>query len=347
MNYTTVILALLIASPAIAQQVPEWAAEPEENPSKIRVIFRGDDFGDTHASNQAMEKAFVDGVMMSASVAPAAPWFQETAAMIRAHPEWSIGLHLSISSALDRLRYGPILSPAEVPSMVAPDGYFYHSYPDWPLSLKYLAEPPYLFSGEKEMPEVIMTRRRQMTATVFPEPSEVEAEFRAQIHRAQQLNIRIDYLDAHMGAAYVPSLQPVLIKLAKELGVPIPEVGWMGYTNVHVRFWTDGKAASKTLAARLRSLKPGLYRIVLHPLVDTIETRATDSYFGLRMAREGQAALDALCSDEVKAAIEEMNIELVSIRDLWDYKNGRLKSSNSAVEESEPTAERNEDDENR
>lgn len=338
MNYTSTLISLFIATQVAAQEVPDWAAKPEKNPSRIRVIIRGDDFGNTHASNQAMEKAFEDGVMMSASVAPAAPWFQETAAMIRMHPQWSIGLHLSISSELNQLRYGPILSPAEVPSMVAEDGYFYHSYPDWPLSLKYLAEPPYLFAGEKEMPKAIMDHRRKMTATKFPDPDEVEAEFRAQILRAKKLNIKIDYLDAHMGAAYVPSLQPVLIKLAKELGVPIPEAGWMGYTNIHIRFWTDGKAATKTLAARLKSLKPGLYRIVLHPLIDETEVRATDSYFGVNIAREGQAALDALCSEEVKAAIKEMDIELVSIRDLWDYEQGILKVPDSKVEETDVPA---------
>lgn len=318
-------IASIVESPVSPHQKPDWARDPDPTPDRIRLIVRGDDFGTYHSSNLAMEMAFDAGVMRSASVSPAAPWFQETAILIRSHPEWTIGLHLSISSESDRLRYGPILSPAEVPTLVAEDGYFFHSYPGWPLALEYLEEPPYLFSGEPEMPPGILARRRRMTATVFPEPSEVEAEMRAQIRRAQLLNVRIDYIDAHMGAAYVPSIQPVLFRLAKELGVPIPEDGWMGYTNIHIRFWTDAADASKELAARLRRLKPGLYRIVLHPLVDSPEIRAGDSFFGARWAREGQAALGALTSEEVKLAIREMDIELVSIRDLWDYENGRLK----------------------
>jgi len=101
----------------------------------------------------------------------------------------------------------------------------------------------------------------------------------------------------------------------------------MGFEDIHLRFWSDGPAASKTLARKLRLLEPGLYRIVLHPLVDNEEERAMDSFFGASWAREGQAALDALTSEEVKNAIAEMNIELVTVGDLWDYENSTLNGS--------------------
>jgi predicted glycoside hydrolase/deacetylase ChbG (UPF0249 family) len=265
--------------------------------------------------------------MTSASVMPSGAWLQESAAMIRAHPEWSIGLHLAMSSGWNQLHFGSILPPSEVPSLVAPDGYFYHSYPEWPLGLWILEEPPYLFKGEKEMPAEMLKRRREMTATDYPSPAEFEAELRAQIERAQKLGIRFEYLDVHMGGAHVPALQPILFKLAKELKLPIPENGWMGEKNIHLRFWGDGAAASKTLANKLRSLEPGLYRIVLHPLVDNEEARAMDSFFGPNWAREGQSALDALSSEDVEKAITEMKIELVTVGDLWDYEKGIIKQS--------------------
>ena len=318
---------LLLAGNMTQAQQPDWAMDPEPNPDRIRVLIRGDDFGLTHASNLAMQEAFTRGQMTSASVMPSGAWFQETAAMIRAHPEWSIGLHLAMSSGWNQLHFGPLLPPSDVPTLVAADGYFYHSYPEWPLGLWILEEPPYLFSGEGEMPAEILDRRRGMTATEYPDPAEFEAELRAQIQRAQRLGIRFEYIDVHMGGAYVSALRPVLFKLAKELDMPIPEDGWMGYEIIHLRFWTDGAAASKTLASKLRSLEPGLYRIVLHPLIDNDEARAMDSFFGANWAREGQAALDALTSEEVKNAIAEMNIELVTVGDLWDYEKGALKDS--------------------
>ena len=55
---------------------------PAPGQEKIRLIVRGDDFGYTHASNTAMEEAFQEGVMTSASVLVPGPWFGETAEML-------------------------------------------------------------------------------------------------------------------------------------------------------------------------------------------------------------------------------------------------------------------------
>ena len=331
---TRILIAIMLLQIGIITQAqePDWAMGPNPEPERIRVLIRGDDFGLTHASNLAMQEAFTNGQMTSASVMPSGAWFQESAAMIRAHPEWSIGLHLAMSSGWNQLHFGPLLPPSDVPTLVAADGYFYHSYPEWPLGLWILEEPPYLFSGEGEMPADILDRRREMTATKYPDPAEFEAEMRAQIQRAQEMGVRFEYIDVHMGGAYVPALRPVLFKLAKELGMPIPEAGWMGYEDIHLRFWGDGPEASKTLATKLRSLEPGLYRIVLHPLVDNEEAQAMDSFFGANWAREGQAALDALTSEEVRNAIVEMNIELVTVGDLWNYENGTLNGSQQQSE---------------
>lgn len=50
-----------------------------------------------------------------------------------------------------------------------------------------------------------------------PKPEEVETELRAQIRRALESGLRIDYLDYHMGAAVTTlELRMVVEKLAKE-----------------------------------------------------------------------------------------------------------------------------------
>jgi hypothetical protein len=50
---------------------------------------------------------------------------------VRAHPEWSIGAHLAITSEWDRLRWGPVLPISKVPSLIAPDGFFYRQNYYW------------------------------------------------------------------------------------------------------------------------------------------------------------------------------------------------------------------------
>ena len=98
------ILMLLVAAGLPAQ----------EESQKVRLWVRGDDFGYTHASNLALEKGFADGVMQSASVLVPGPWFNETAQILRRHPEWSVGVHLTITSEWNTLRWPPVSPAAEV-----------------------------------------------------------------------------------------------------------------------------------------------------------------------------------------------------------------------------------------
>lgn len=312
-----------------SQESPNWSVEQDAKPKKIRLIIRGDDIGFTHASNLALEQAFSKGVMTSASVMSGAPWFTETAELIREHPEWSIGLHLALSSGWDKLNWGPLAQALEVKSLVAEDGNLYLSYPDAPLSLFYIEEAPYLYSSDKEMPTKILKRRQLLTSNKIPNIDEVEIELRAQIQRALNLGIRIDYLDCHMGVACNPLLIQVMIKLAKELCIPIPERGWMGT----IDFWEayDGDVSYNVtkLVNILDSLESGTYRLVLHPTVDNEESRAIDSYFGVKGAKAGQNDLNMLLSEEVKAAIERNEIELISISDLWDYEKCQIRSNNN------------------
>lgn len=320
------IFALILTIPVFGQDPPNWVEKKDSIPKKIRLIIRGDDIGNTHASNLALDQAFSKGVMTSASVMSGAPWFTETAELIRANPEWSIGLHLALSSGSDRLNWGPLAPISEVKSLVAEDGNLYLSYPDSPLSLYYIEEPPYLFSSDQQMPIKVLERRRLLTSNSIPDINEVEKELRAQIERALNLGIRIDYLDCHMGVACNPLLVPVMIKLAEELCVPIPERDWMDTIDVWEAYDGDVSYNVEKFVNMLDKLNPGTYRIVLHPTIDNAESRAIDSYFGVKGARAGQNDLNMLLSKEVKAAIKRNGIELISISDLWDYEKCQIRT---------------------
>lgn len=316
----------LTASPLIAQERPSWARPPDPNASHVRLIVRGDDFASTHASNVAMEEGFASGILTSASVLVTTPWLSEAAALAQAHPGWSIGLHLALTSEWDRLRWPPAAPPSQVASLVAGDGYLFHSYPQSPLSLRILQAPPYITSWDTTpIPPLALERRRQLTSAALPRAADVEAELRAQVQRATRLGIRIDYLDCHMGVACNPAIVHVLIDLAKELCLPIPEKGWMGYQPIPPPLGDDLPSRIAQFVGTLDHLKPGLYRVVMHPTLDTPEVRASDSYFGPTLARSGQMDVEVLQSDEVNAAIKRDGIELVSIRDLWDYDRCTLR----------------------
>ena len=267
---------------------------------RIRVIVRGDDFGYTHASNLAMEPAFERGIMTSASVLVPGPWFAETASILRAHPEWSVGIHLTITSEWNTLRWPPVSPSGAVASLVAPDGFL------WAFGYKTPRPPDW---GPNAAP----------WATHAPDPHEVERELRAQIDRALALGVRVDYVDCHMGMACREDLVSVTRKLAKEYCLGVSSVGMFGEQRFSAKGVTNTPAAfTEALVTRLEGLTPGLYLYVDHPAADTPELRAVDSESGERWAAIRSSVLAAWTAPAVREVIERRKIELVPMRALFD-----------------------------
>ncbi len=265
---------------------------------KIRLWLRGDDFGYTHASNMAMGKAFDEGFMSSASLLVPGPWFSESASMAMAHPDWNFGVHLTITSEWNVLRWRPISPISEVPSLVATDGYLHTSgYRPGP------ADPAGL------------------RATHLPNLSEVEKEFRAQIARAKAYGVQVAYVDCHMGMACREDMLPITLKLAAESCIPVAGAeSFAGMQNISLA-WDQRtpEEGRRLLEAELRKLTPGLWMYVAHPAVDTPELRAVDTTSGERWARQRSSVLALWTDPEIRRLINDLGIELVGPRDLFDY----------------------------
>lgn len=261
------------------------------------MIVRGDDFGYTHASNEAMARAFSSGFMTSASLLVPAPWFAEAAAIARDRPEWSLGVHLTITSEWNRLRWGPLAAALQVPTLLAPDGRFW----GWGY---YRARPP-------NWPE-----ESAWWAPHAPDPQEVETEFRSQIRHALRAGLRLDYIDCHMGLACREELLPITKRLAKEFCLTISSAGIHGeqrfapdYPEGH-----DDAGVKRALLDALAAAGPGLHLYVGHPAVRSPELRAVDSSRGEYWNQRRGAVLNAWTDPEVLALVEKRGIELVPIR---------------------------------
>ena len=77
-------------------------------------------------------------------------------------------------------------------------------------------------------------------------------------------------------------------------------------------FQLTGRFRSQHLADLLRSLPPGLTEFMCHPGVCTDELRGSPT----RLKESREEELKALISPEVRRALEESSIELVSFRAL-------------------------------
>lgn len=132
----------------------------------LRLVTRADDAGNTESANRAIRETFEDGVLRNASVMAPCPAFEDAADRLAGLDGLCVGVHVTLTAEWDRPRWGPVLPPEEVPSLVDDDGYF----PPTPTAL----------------------------AKSQPDTDEMLAEARAQLARLRDAGFEVSYFDDHM-----------------------------------------------------------------------------------------------------------------------------------------------------
>jgi predicted glycoside hydrolase/deacetylase ChbG (UPF0249 family) len=156
-----------------------------------QIIVNADDFGRAPGINQGILDAHANGIVTSTTVMinyPDAPAGLD-AALISA-PRLGLGVHLTLTSGR------PVLPPAQVPTLVQPDGTFYHI-------------------------------REWLAAAPRFDPEDIRREIEAQIERFISLTGRApDHLDAHHHSVYLfpQSLGP-LLDIAAARDLPLRNAG--------------------------------------------------------------------------------------------------------------------------
>jgi predicted glycoside hydrolase/deacetylase ChbG (UPF0249 family) len=271
-----------------------------QDKSKLLLLRRVDDIGMCHSVNLAMKQLAETGIRFSTSVMFACPWYLEAVEILRAHPEISVGVHLTLNSEWKNYKWGPILGREAVPSLVDGNGYFFASHAD--------------FNAHDIKAE------------------EVEKELRAQISRAMQSGLKIDYLDYHMGTAVSrPEFRAIVEKLAKE-----NNLGLSGYFGeAYQTIWHIPIESKKdTLYAAITKLQPDKVNLmVVHLSFADPEMNALfDMDSALMRTAEGaslvskhrHAELQALVSTAFRELVKKNNVMLTTYREV--IANAGLKS---------------------
>src|SRR5215831_11066721 len=89
------------------------------------LIINADDFGRSHASNEATFRALKDGVVSSTTLMVPCPWALHAMQLLSNHPATSFGVHLTVVCEVSHYRYGPRTSRDKVPSLVDETDFFY------------------------------------------------------------------------------------------------------------------------------------------------------------------------------------------------------------------------------
>jgi chitin disaccharide deacetylase len=292
-----VALLLLFATTSPAATLLERLGYP---PDAKLLIVHADDLGMAHSVNAATTQAFATGLVNSGSIMIPCAWLPEVVTYAKQHPEADLGLHLTLTSEWAGLRWRPVLSKEEVPSLFDRQGYLYLT---------------------------------ETEAASRMDPREAEAEIRAQIKRARELGIKPTHLDSHMGTLYqTRDLFLMMLRVAREEKLPAR----IGPAQVarpfaksllrpddividHIISIADDIPADQWAAwytRQLLAMKPGVTEVILHLAHDDEEMKAVSIDHPGWGAAWRQRDLDYFTSDAFRTLLREQNIKLITWREI-------------------------------
>ena len=135
------------------------------------ILFRADDAGSSHSANRAIRECVRSGVVRNVSFMVPGPAFEAAVELFAGISDFDRGLHVTLNSEWDRIKWGPVTPPHEVPSLVESDGAF------------------------TTTPAILHERGFSV--------AEAMTEVRAQLDYARQCGLAVDYLDEHMGVSWI------------------------------------------------------------------------------------------------------------------------------------------------
>jgi predicted glycoside hydrolase/deacetylase ChbG (UPF0249 family) len=209
-----------------------------------RILFRADDAGCSEGAAVAIRKTVEEGVVRNVSVMAPGPALEAAARELAdLGDEVAIGLHVTLNSEWETVRWGPVLPPEQVPSLVLEDGTF--------------------------------TRTPRHLAQREPDFDEAIAEVAAQLARLREVGFHVRYLDEHMMVGAQIGLADRLSEFARREGLVLAaRIPWL--PNGHLSdFETLGAAIDEAPGE-------GPYVVVGHPLPDVDPIARTFTHDGMQ-----------------------------------------------------------------
>lgn len=272
------------------------------------VIIHTDDIGMCQASVTAYADLMAFGLISSGATMVPCPWFPEAARACREHPEYDMGVHLTLTSEWNTYRWGPISTRDPNSGLMDEEGFFYHDTPE---------------AQEHAVTDAALL------------------ELKTQVERAKAAGITSTHMDTHMGTLAHSKFIPGYIELGMANRNPIMmfrmnELGWrlagldgaaakvaakmvaqmeeMGMPLLDHMFMMNLEKPDDRLEqveAALKKTKPGVTHFIIHPSADTPELRAICPDWRCRVA-DYQTFQD----ERLRTFIKESGLIIIGYRDL-------------------------------
>jgi chitin disaccharide deacetylase len=277
------------------------------------VIFHADDIGVCQASVDAYADLLDFGLLSSAATMVPCGWFPAVAAFCRdhqEHPRLDMGIHLTLTSEYDTLRWGPISTRQATSGLLDEEGYFH---------------------------------RTSAAVQERANPVAVAQELEAQIEQALAAGVRPTHIDTHMGTVFHPKFLSSYVELAQRYRVVafiprwdevrLQQVGYDAEAIAQiVRILQQSEADGMPLVDEvigmpleighdrmghikhvLENLAPGITHFIIHPVRDTPEVHPMTASWPQRV---DDRAL--FLSDELRTFVQQQGIHVIGYRALQE-----------------------------
>lgn len=259
-----------------------------------KLVVNADDFGFTRDVNQGIVEAHRKGILTATTIMSVGAAFDDAVKLARENPALDIGVHLVL------------VGQAPFPMTVA-----------------------------------------QLTRAVMLGRIRIYEELSTQVKRALDAGLRPSHLDTHKHTHLLPPVLNAVARISEEFKIPWVRrpfdfpiephgISWQKRsvskafgvvrgrfervlakhgcrsTDHFAGFQITGKFDASDVAALIRSLPEGSTEFMCHPGCCTEELRAART----RLKESREAELRALTAPEVREALEESGVELVSYRSL-------------------------------
>lgn len=296
--------SMLCAAQGASNPNGKTVAERLGYPANSRLlVIHADDFGMMHTVNRAIEDAFENHWITSASIMVPCPWLPEVVHWAKTHPDADLGIHLTLNADWTPYRWGPVSAQPMNSSLRDPDGYL-------PLTTEYVDQ--------------------------HAKMEDVETELHAQVDKAESAGIKLSHLDSHMGTLFsTPQLFGVYLSLGKDYHLPVlltkqrsgggldarlpPGFNLEAVPVDKVLQMAPGVPKEDWLAEYEKMLAPlpsGTYELIVHLAYDDDEIRDATFDHPDWGAQWRQNDLNMIKSPEFRGFIKDQHFILVTWADL-------------------------------
>ncbi len=270
------------------------------------VMVHVDDLGMFPQSGQDFANLVEAGLVTSGSIMAPCPALEEAVDQALRHPEWDLGVHLTLTSEWDEYRWSPLATQDPQSGLLDDTGCFFQTR------------------------EAVATHANADWAF---------AEMKLQVERLQATGIELTHLDNHMFSAFTPSLLNAYLKLGAIFDLPVflPPISriphmWPQETaeilKSAVQDWIEKGHLSFDHQAILnlrhsisdwqayaeqifRGLPPGLSMVLLHPATDSPELRTIGPSWEARLKN-----YETLLNPDLLRYVQNLGVHLTTYREL-------------------------------